>query len=48
VAGAGPKSSAVEMKKVSETETLAETDAIFIENDPVSIASAANSSHANG
>ena len=36
VAGAGPKSSAVEMKNVSEIVTLAETVPIFIENDPVS------------
>ena len=45
VAGAGPNSSAVVMKNVSETVTLAVTDPIFIENEPVSIASAANSSH---
>ena len=45
VAGAGPNSSAVVMKNVSETVTLAETDPIFIENEPVSSASAANNSH---
>src|SRR5688572_7374390 len=38
VAGAGPKSSAVVMKNVSETVMLAETDPVFIENDPVSSA----------
>ena len=36
VAGAGPNSSAVVMKNVSETVTLAVIDAIFIENEPVS------------
>src|SRR5687768_16489861 len=45
VAGAGPNSSAVVMKNVSETVMLAETDPVFIENDPVSSASAAKSSH---
>ena len=48
VAGAGPNSSAAVMKNVSETETLAEIDATFIENDPVRTASATNNSQANG
>ena len=33
------------MKNVSDTVMLAETDPAFIENEPVSSASAANSSH---
>ena len=45
VAGAGPKSSAVVMKNVSAMVTLAVTDPIFIENDPVTTASAAKNSH---
>src|SRR5687767_12799238 len=45
VAGAGPNNSAVVMKNVSETVMLAETDPVFIENEPVKSASPANSSH---
>src|SRR5688572_4796243 len=45
VAGAGPNRSAVVMKKVSEMVTLADTDPIFIENEPVITASAAKKSH---
>ena len=45
VAGAGPNSSAVVMKNVSETVMLALAGPAFIENEPVSSASAASSSH---
>src|SRR5213593_124876 len=44
-AGAGPNSSASVMKNVSEIEIVATTDAILTLNDPVAIASAANSIH---
>ena len=44
VAGAGPKSSAVVMKNVSETVMLALADPAFMENVPVNSASAANTS----
>ena len=47
VAGAGPKRSAVVMKKVSAMVTLAYTDPIFMENEPVTIASAAKKSHSH-
>src|SRR5689334_8100084 len=45
VAGAGPNSSASVIKNVSEIEIVATTEAILTLNDPVAIASAANSIH---
>ena len=44
-AGAGPNSYASVMKNVSDMETVATTDAILTLNDPVAMASAANSIH---
>jgi len=48
VAGAGPNSRADAMKKVSETEMLAETGWMFNLNEPVTNASAPSSSHPSG
>ena len=48
VAGAAPKSIAAAMKNVSETDTFADTDAIFIVKTPETIASTPNSRHAAG
>ncbi len=45
VAGAGPNSSAVVMKNVSEMVTLAEIDPIFSENEPAIAVRAAKISH---
>ena len=47
-AGAGPNNTASVMKNVSEIEMVATTDAILTLNDPMAIASAANSSHSYG
>src|SRR5437016_7291082 len=48
VAAAGPNSSAIAMKKVSATETRADTEAILIVNEPASKARPANRSHGHG